>query len=182
VKSNAEIQAERSVFSKQLRVVLSGALIAMFAIGVSAPAMAAPEPGGVELRIEQLEEVVVKDKNGKEEKKLQPLTRAAPGTQVVYVMNYRNKGTKPADGVVLTNPVPKELVYVPGTSQGAGTRFDLSVDGGKTFGALEALKVAGEDGKPRPATAADVTTLRWAITAPLKPGAEGKVTYRALLK
>ena len=165
----------------RLRRVLGVALVAMFAASVPVIAAAAPEPGAIELRIEQFEEVVVKDKNGKEEKKLQALTRAAPGTEVIYVMNYLNKGKKPADGVVLTNPVPKELVYVNGSQQGAGARFDLSVDGGKSFGALEALTVPGVDGKPRAATAADVTTLRWTVSS-MKPGAAGKVTYRALLK
>ena len=164
-----------------LRQVLGGAAAAMFVALAPAFAVAAPESGAIELRIEQFEEVVVKDKNGKEEKKLQALTRAAPGKEVIYVMNYRNKGTKPADGVVLKNPVPKELVYVPGSQDGAGARFDLSVDDGKTFGALEALTVTGEDGKPRAATAADVTTLRWNV-ASVKQGAAGKVSYRALLK
>jgi len=181
VKNDIRLQGCSSLVPERLRSLLGVVMATALVVVAPAAAVAAPEPGGIALSIEQFQEVVVKDKNGKESKKLEPLTTAAPGREVVFVMNYHNRGAKPADGVVLTNPVPKELLYVDGSQQGEGTQFSLSVDGGKTFGALEALKVAGADGSPRPATAADVTTLRWKV-ASVKAGAKGKVSYRAVLK
>lgn len=181
MKNDAHLQGRSFLTLDGLCSVLAIATAAFVVAVAPVPAVAAPESGGIALSIEQFQEVVVKDEKGKDVKKILPMTKAAPGSEVIYVMNYHNKGTKQADGVALTNPVPKELVYVNGSQQGEGARFALSVDGGKTFGALEALTVPGDDGKPRPATVADVTTLRWTVAA-MKPGAKGKVSYRALVK
>lgn len=137
---------------------------------------------GVELKTEAFYEVETTRQDGSKAKELQPLVRAVPGQEVVYVTTYRNTGSEPAAKVVLKNPVPEGLAYKAGSAQGAGARADVSVDGGKQFGALPMLSVRGPDGKTRPATADDVTDVRWTLAAPLQPGAEGTVTYRAQLK
>ena len=136
----------------------------------------------MQLKTEAFREVAVTGKAGKKEKQLQVITRAVPGQEVVYVIAYRNAGAKAAESVVVNNPVPKGLVYQVGSAQGAGARAEVSVDGGKAFGLLESLKVTGPDGAPRAARAEDVTHVRWTLTAALKPGGEGKVTYRAVLR
>jgi len=170
-------------FHKRFSVAaVAGALASLALAFAPLASVAAPEPGGVELKMEQFEEIVVVDKNGKQQTKLLPLVRATPGKEIVYFVNYANKGAKPAENVVVTNPVPAGLVYQPGSAQGAGARAEVSVDAGKTFGSLDKLTVPGADGKPRPAVAEDVTTVRWVVTTPVKPGASGKVTYRARLK
>lgn len=147
-----------------------------------AAAAAAGAPTGMQLKTEAFQEVEVAGKDGKKEKKRQPLTRALPGQEVIYDISYHNASSKPAEAVVVNNPVPRGLSYLPGSAQGAGTRIEFSVDGGKTYGALEALKVAGADGRPRAAKAEEVTHIRWTLLAALKPAAEGRVTYRAVLK
>lgn len=158
--------------------------VALVALGLSlgSAAQAAPEAASMQLKTEAFREVEVTGKTGKKEKQLQAITRAVPGQEVVYVIAYRNAGAKPADSVVVNNPVPKGLVYLAGSAQGAGARADVSVDGGKRYGALETLTVTGADGKSRAARAEDVTHVRWTLAAALKPGGEGKVTYRAVLK
>lgn len=176
------MKSDKSRSLKALRMLAVGALTGVALVFAPAPAMAAPEPGGVVLKMEQLEEVVVVDKNGKQEKKIQALTRAAPGKEILYVVTYSNQGKKPAEQVVINNPVPAGLLYQVGSLQGAGTRSDVSVDGGKTFGDLAKLTVPDADGKPRPAKAEDVTTVRWTVLAPVKPGGEGKVSFRAWVK
>lgn len=136
----------------------------------------------LQLTTEAFHEVVVTGKDGKQTRKREPLTRALPGQEVIYDITYRNTGDKPADSVVVNNPVPPALVFQPGSAQGAGARAEVSVDGGRQYGGLESLRVTGTDGKPRPAVAGDVTHVRWILSAPVKPGAQGKVTYRAMLK
>lgn len=136
----------------------------------------------LQLKADAFREVEVVGKSGKKEKQMQAITSAVPGQEVVYVIAYRNTGAKPAESVVVSNPVPEGLVFQPGSAQGAGTRSEVSVDGGKQFGALELLKVNGPDGTPRPARAEDVTHVRWTLLQPVKPAGEGKVTYRAVLK
>lgn len=157
-------------------------LAVAFLAGTSGAALAAPEAGTVELKMEQFEEVVVLDAKGKQVKKIQPLAKTVPGKEVIYRITYRNKGTKPADAVVIRNPVPAELLYQAGSAQGTGTQFEVSVDGGATYGDLAKLTVAGADGKPRPAEAKDVNALRWKVLQPVKAGGEGTVSYRALVK
>lgn len=159
---------------------LGAAVLSAWLLG-SSVAMAVPGDT-LTLKAEAFREVEVTGKGGKKEKQLQTITRALPGQEVIYVISYKNSGSKPAESVVVSNPVPEGLVYQPGSAQGAGTRIDVSVDGGKQFGLLEALRVKGVDGQMRAAKADDVTHVRWTLVDVVKPGAEGKVTYRAVLK
>ncbi|MGQ0430759.1 MAG: hypothetical protein ACT4UQ_12575, partial [Gammaproteobacteria bacterium] len=103
-----------------------------------------------------------------------------PGTEVFYVITYRNVGDQPADGVAITNPVPVELEYV--AALGLGPANQVSVDGGKHYGALAGLSVTDADGKSRPAQAADVTHVRWMLASALRPGDGGRVSFKARLK
>lgn len=136
----------------------------------------------IQVTTEVFQEVEVTGANGKKEKKTQPATKIVPGTEVIYVITYRNAGDKAAEKVVVNNAVPKELTYKGGSASGRGARFEVSVDGGSKFGALPSLRVTGADGKPRPAQAADVTHLRWSVAKPVAPGASGSVSYRAVLR
>ena len=81
-----------------------------------------------------------------------------PGDRIRLTLTFTNNGATPAAGVNLTNPIPEALVF-DGTNDTAG--FAVSVDGGKTFGALAALTVAVTGAAPRPAAATDVTHVRW---------------------
>jgi uncharacterized repeat protein (TIGR01451 family) len=101
-----------------------------------------------------------------------------PGERLLFTIHYKNNGTKPAADFVVTNPVPTEVVYAGGEADGSL----LSVDGGKTWGPLDALKVTGPDGSTRPAQAPDVTHIRWAFDQPVAAGAEGKLSFRAQVK
>lgn len=152
--------------------------------------VAAHAVAAVELKSEAFREVDVVDKNGNKVtdkkgntiKKLEALDRAVPGQEVIYVLTYRNTGKEAVSNVVVANPVPKELTYVAHSAKGNNARFEVSVDGGKEFATLETLVIKNADGSTRPATAADVTDLRWIVSIPLKAGAEGSVMYRTILK
>lgn len=98
-----------------------------------------------------------------------------PGDEVIYDLSYANTSAKPAEQVVLTNPVPATLEYVSGDSA------LVSVDGGKTFAILSSLKVSETDGTQRPAAPKDVTHVRWNIAA-IAPGTSGHVLFKARLK
>jgi uncharacterized repeat protein (TIGR01451 family) len=143
---------------------------------LSLPALA---ESTLQLSMQSMQEGPASAKGGR---KLVPAARVAPGSEITYVITYRNTGDKPAEKAVITNPVPKELIYKGGSAAGAQSKFEVSVDGGSTFGALPSLKVAGAGGKQRPATAADVTHLRWTLLKPVPPGKEGTVRYKAVLK
>lgn len=136
---------------------------------------------GLELKSEAFQDVAVKGKDGKVQKKRQAVTTAVPGTEIIYVISYRNAGTQPAADVVINNPVPAEMTYVAGSAEGAGTRIEMSVDGGKQFGALQALQVKDADGKSRAARGEDVTHLRWTMLGAIPAAKAGSVSYRAIV-
>lgn len=129
----------------------------------------------LELKNEAFQEVLVKGPDGKEERKTVPAAMVVPGTEVQYVVTYRNAGAENAGQIAITNPIPKELEYI------SAANAEVSVDEGKNYGELATLKVVGADGKLRPATPSDVTHVRWLVTS-LKAGDEGKVSFRARLK
>lgn len=137
---------------------------------------------GIELTVKSFQEVAVVDKDGKTVKKTVPVAKIVPGDEVIYVISWKNNGAKPAGDVVVNNPVPPQVSFVAGSSPAAGAKDEVSVDGGKAWGKLEALTVKTADGKARPATGADVTTVQWKLLAPVAPGASGSVGYRAIVK
>lgn len=155
---------------------VKSALLAL-GLAVAVPAMAA-----IELKSEAFREVDATDKQGKKIRKLEALTRAVPGQEILYILTYRNTGKEVASNVVVNNPLPKELTYVAGSATGKNTRFEVSVDGGKKFAVLEKLTIRQADGSLRPAIAADVTNLRWTVITPIKAGENGSVMYRTVLK
>lgn len=154
-----------------------GLALAAMALGWSVAAQAA---GGVQLQNEVFQEVDVIAADGTLEHKVIPAATIVPGAEVIYVITYRNAGDQPADGVVITNPVPADLEYV--SVLGPGPQSQVSVDGGRQYGALAMLSVTDVEGKPRPAQAADVTHVRWNLGAALPAGDGGKVSFKARLK
>ncbi len=101
-----------------------------------------------------------------------------PGDKIVIVLSYRNNGAAPATGFVVTNPIPNSVAFAGGESEGA----IVSVDGGKSWGALASLRIANADGTSRPASQADVTHIRWTFARPIAAGASGQLSFRGVVK
>ena len=114
---------------------------------------------------------VIQKENGTMIKKLEPAKRVTPGELITYEISYKNPGAEPASNLVIKNPIPKSTVY-----HSAEGKFEVSVDGGKSFGILKKLKVS-ENGKLRAALNKDVTHVLWKLNKPLQPYAEGKVKF-----
>jgi uncharacterized repeat protein (TIGR01451 family) len=159
------------------RMIRTAALAATLLYAAGAAAQ-----GTLQLTNEVFQEVATTGADGKKSVKRVPAASVVPGTEVIYVISYKNAGTQPADNVVVTNPVPKELALKSESTTAPGTSVEYSVDGGKTYGALASLRVTGSDGKPRAAAAADVTHVRWKLARAVKPGEQGSVSLRAVLK
>lgn len=97
-----------------------------------------------------------------------------PGDRVRVTLTFTNDGAAPASGVNLVNPIPKGLAY-DDTADTAG--FGVSIDGGKNFGPLTSLIVPVEGATGRPATAAEVTHVRWLWPDAIAPGASRSVAF-----
>jgi uncharacterized repeat protein (TIGR01451 family) len=120
---------------------------------------------------------------GADETKLVAADRAVPGDELVYTITFTNNGAKAVDAgsVVITNPIPAELDYLPGTAFGSGTSVTFSTDGGKTFAEPSRL-TAVVDGATVTAPVTAYTTIRWTFAPALAPGASSSVSFHARLK
>lgn len=116
--------------------------------------------------------------DGSKKTVLEKPNMVTPGDNLVFIVRYRNVGGATASNFVVTNPLPAAVVF-------DGTSDDLeivSVDGGRRWGRLTALRIAKADGSTRPAVRSDVTHIKWNLNQPLTAGAEGKLIFRGIVK
>jgi len=117
---------------------------------------------GMELQMFVEEQIEVIDEQGNHNQKRIAAESVIPGDTIAYSTRYKNNGKAPADNVIITNIIPKEVTYLPGSAKGSMT-ITYSVDGGKHFDRQENLSITMEDGKSRPATVKDYTHIRWLL-------------------
>ncbi len=137
----------------------------------SAPAFA-QEP--IELKGD-VKVVRIAEQGGKRVETYAEPTQVVPGDRLKFTTSYRNGSGQAVQNFVITNPLPKAVVL---TEVG---NFEVSVDGGKSFGKLASRTVAIPEGGTRAATVADVEQVRWTV-ASIAPGASGSVTYFASVR
>jgi len=121
------------------------------------------------------------DKKGNKTLKRAPVTKAVPGTEVIYTTTFENTINKPAENIVINNPVPIASEYKAGSAFGKDCEILFSVDG-KKFGHAEELKIKDADGKERTALPKEYTHIRWSYKVPLAAGKSGEVGFRAEIK
>ena len=139
----------------------------------AAPAFAADQVAlQSNVRVERTEMV-----NGRQQVVLKEPGTVVPGDKLLFQTSYKNAGSTPATRFVVTNPVPAAVAW---TGEGT-TGVEASVDGGRSFAPLAALKVKGTGGTPRAAGPADVTHLRWTL-AVIATGATGQLSYRGVVR
>ncbi|PXW75925.1 putative repeat protein (TIGR01451 family) [Blastomonas natatoria] len=110
--------------------------------------------------------------------RLEPARQVSPGERLIYVVEYRNTGNRPVQGFTVTNPLPR-TVRLDETVDGSEL---VSIDGGRTWGALPELRVPLGNGGWRPANPEDVTHLRWRVGDTLMQGESRRVTFRAIVR
>jgi uncharacterized repeat protein (TIGR01451 family) len=145
---------------------------------------AAQQKGSIELK--SVSEVEVTTTNAKGEKEVKRVEAAAakviPGDVVIFTTQYANIDRKPAENVVITNPVSEHVVYVENSAEGQGMKIEFSADQGKRYAAPDKLTKTDAKGVSKRATARDYTHIRWTLGKPLAPDGKGSVTFRAMVK
>ncbi len=136
----------------------------------------------IKLVNQAFKEVAVVNAKGEKEFKLVEPGTVVPKDEILYITTFANTGDQPATDIVITNPLPNNSRYKAGSAFGAGTEISYSVDGGKSYGTPETLKVSGSAGQTRAAGPDDYTHIRWVYTGELAPGAESTVTFRTIIK
>ncbi len=151
-------------------------------VTVLALLLAGPATAGVELTAEALTETRTTNAAGEEVISLVKAEKVVPGDEVIYTIHFVNKGTEPADDVVITNPIPQHMVFTNVELTPAGATVEISADGGAEYGQPGQITVADAGGGVRPANESDFTHVRWTFEQSLEPGAEGSVSFRAQLQ
>lgn len=135
----------------------------------------------VRLEVEAQKVLTIVDADGARRTELAPMERMLPGDTVEYTIRYSNSGERPADNVVIDNPVPELLTYLFGSAEGEGTEIQFSVDG-QAFGSADELTVSLPSGVTRRAEPEEYRAVRWRLLEPIPSGGSGSVRYRAVLQ
>lgn len=150
-------------------------LLAILALAAPTAAYAAADP--VQLVSTIMVDHVTKGADGKPRRVVEEAKKVVPGDGLVFSFSYRNAGAKPATGFVITDVLPPNVTFAGAETPGAV----YTVDRGRSWGPLAALRVPAANGGARAATSADVNGVRWAFPA-IAPGGSGKVSFRGLVK
>ena len=163
-----------------MRTIIAVSVALVLLLPAIAPAQ---QKGSIVLTTVSEVDVTQKNAEGKKEVKRIEAAKAnvVPGDTVIFTIAYENRDTKPADRVVVINPVPEHMTYVDKSAEGTGTAIDFSIDGGRTYAQPGKLRVT-EKGVQRSARPAEYTHIRWVLAKPLPPGGKGTVSFKARLK
>jgi uncharacterized repeat protein (TIGR01451 family) len=123
-------------------------------------------------------EKTIADADGKAKITLHEPKVVTPGDRLIFILNYQNRGSTAANNFVVTNPLPNAVAYQ-GTADASA---EVSTDGGKVWGTLSALKVADGPNKWRSARPEDVTHVRWTMKQAIPAGAQGKLSFRGIVR
>lgn len=104
-------------------------------------------------------------------RRLEPASHLSRGDRVVTVLRWH--GTGRGSGFVITNPLPASLAFQGSTSDGQ----EVSVDGGRSWGRLDAMRIGGRDAVPE-----DVTHVRWRIPAARAATGSGQIAYSGIVR
>lgn len=153
-------------------------LPAMVVAGAASAALmptAAHAAGGVQFASDVFVERFQPAPGGRMARILERADQLRPGDRVIFVVNWSGR----KDGsFTVTNPLPRSIAFAGATDE----TQEVSVDGGRTWGALEALIVRDARGRDRQAHAEDVTHLRWRIPAPQALSGTGQMTWRGVVR
>jgi len=101
---------------------------------------------------------------------LRPAPTVQPGDILRYTISGNNRTDQPIGGLVLTDDLPANTVYVMGSAAAVGNaQITYSIDGGQTYTANPTIRVTLPDGRveTRPAPADRYTHVRWTFTSPV---------------
>jgi len=130
----------------------------------------------VELRTQLVAEV--RESTGPAERptfRLVPAGRLSQGQVVYYTVRITNPTPVFANKVQVSQLIPANTTYLPGSAAGPGAEVEFSTDGGQTFGRPESLKQA-DGARVGPG---GYTHIRWTLRKPLAPGATALARFRA---
>ncbi len=126
-------------------------------------------------------ETLVKNADGSETVVRSPADKVLPGEKIVYKLIYTNDKTEPATNLILTMPVPGEVIYLDNTATTEGATVSYSTDG-RIFSPRDGVRVSDAQGNLRRANGSDISHIRWTVPGPVQAGSNGELIFKGLLK
>ena len=150
------------------------------------PLLAQTPAKPVQLRLQAEKQAVITDENGKENTTWQTLPANAvvqSGDIIRYTLRGENSTASLVNNFVLTQPIPKQSVYVLNSATGTDAKITYSIDNAKTYLANPTIQETLPDGRveTKPAPAEAYTHIRWEFTKPVNPAQIG-ATYQVKVK
>lgn len=102
---------------------------------------------------------------------LEPARQLKRGDRVITILSWTRQAG--SGSFVVTNPLPRSVYY----QASADENEEVSIDGGRTWGKLEDLRVGTRLAAPE-----DVTHVRWRVPAPVAARGSGQIAYSAIVR
>lgn len=134
-------------------------------------ALAAPATAALAQPTVALDSAVYVEHVSDSGRSLEPAQRLSRGDRVVTVVTWFRMGGD--GGFTVTNPLPRAVSY----QRSARDDEQVSVDGGKTWGRLESLRIGSRNATPE-----DVTHVRWQITPATAARGRGQIAYAGIVR
>jgi uncharacterized repeat protein (TIGR01451 family) len=143
----------------------------------------------VQLNLAAAKKIVQQTSDGKQQVSWQPLqgnVTVQPGDVIRYTVTGANQGDRPANNLVVTQPIPRQTAYILNSSNTINVTATVtySIDNGKTFVAKPTVQVKLADGKveTRPAPAEAYTHVRWKFTNAIAAKSTASAAYQVRVK
>jgi uncharacterized repeat protein (TIGR01451 family) len=107
-----------------------------------------------------------------------PATLLSQGQIVYYTVRIVNRSPVYAQNVTVTQRIPANTSYVPGSASGPAAKVSFSTDGGQTYAESEPIDAIG-DAKTSHPPVSEFTHIRWELAHPLAPGAVALARFQA---
>lgn len=153
---------------------------AVFAIAFAVNTSAADSKVEVQLLAEVKTSASAPD--GSQVARFAPAATLSQGEVVYYTVRILNPTSEYLRDVIVTQPIPANTTYSEHSAAGPGTEIQFSADGGLTFAPEGRVLTTDSGGVQRPATAQDLTHIRWRLRNALAPGAVALARFQAVFR
>ncbi|MGH8176366.1 MAG: hypothetical protein ACREV5_08910 [Steroidobacter sp.] len=123
----------------------------------------------------------VRTPEGREILRFAPATLLAQGQVVYYTVRIHNPTPVFIHDISVTQRIPANTTYIPGSAAGPGAEISFSIDGGQSFLPEKHLKVNVAD-RVQPAQPDRYTHVRWTLRHALAPGAVALARFQAVFR
>lgn len=177
VRAGARVLRCRISLPEKLKYgAVAGALLCVAGLQVDAD-----EEAGVVTRLIAEVRETVRTPDGRETYRFVPATLLSQGQVVYYTVRIHNPTPAYISDVSVTQRIPANTGYVPGSAAAPAAEVAFSVDGAQSF-VREAGLSMNTEGSAQPAAPERYTHIRWTLRHPLAPGAVALARFRAVFR